>query len=317
MKVSSIKLQAFLWALPFFFGSLLVFPYALLGDQEFYRHFYAGVAGLPVSEAFQFYRDSLGTSEPGYFLFSYVVAPFFDKDLIFSIVNFFFGYHIFLWMLRNNVSRILFPAVYLNFYVLVLAFSAERLKLSLLFFLMGSAQAGFFRYFFYAFSVLTHVQTLMLLVAAQVRKILFIMNRLLLGRIEKGFLSLSFLMVGIVLVLIVLREHIESKISFYAGAWGGVDSILKPVIFTVLSICYARSRRVEALLASLPMVLAAYFIGAERVVIFSYFVFMYYGLQSRRGMNVSVVLTLLYFIYKGVEFLTAVVLYGDGFASVQ
>lgn len=317
MKVSSVKLQAFLWALPLFFGSLLVFPYGLLGDQEFYRRFYAGVAGLPVIEAFQFYRDSLGTSEPGYFLFSYVFAPFINKDLMFSVVNFLFGYHIFLWMLRNDVSRLLFPAIYLNFYVLVLAFSAERLKLSLLIFLMGYAQAGFFRYFFYAFSVFVHVQTLMLLVAAQVRKILFITHRLLLGRVGYGFLSLSFLMIGIVLVLVVLREHIESKISFYAGAWGGIESILKPVIFTLLSMYYARSRKVEALLASLPMVLAAYFIGAERVVIFSYFVFMYYGLQSRRGVNISVVLTLLYFIYKGVGFLTGVVLYGDGFADVQ
>ncbi|RON06735.1 hypothetical protein BK659_20855 [Pseudomonas brassicacearum] len=315
MKVSSVKLQAFLWAIPVFIGSLLVFPYCVLGDQEFYRNFYAGVVGLPIAEAFQFYKDSLGTSEPGYFFFSYTFAPLVHKDLLFSAVNFLFFYHVFLWMLRNDVSRILFPAFYLNFYLLVLAFSAERLKLSLLFFLVGYALTGLFRYCFYAVSILAHVQTLMLLVATQTRRVLFILHRLSLGRVGYGFLSLFFLMVGMALVLVVLREHIASKIGFYTEAWGGWGSILKPLVFMLLSVYYARARWIEALLASLPMVLAAYFVGAERIVIFSYFVFMFYGLQSKRGLNIAVVLTSLYFSYKGVDFLIKAISFGDGFAG--
>ncbi|MGF6089250.1 hypothetical protein [Pseudomonas sp. 18173] len=316
MKISREKYQALLWGLPFFLGSLLIFPYALLGDQEFYRNFYTGVVGLSLVEAFQFYRGALGTSEPGYFLFSFIFAPYFNKDILFSIVNYLFAYNVFLWLIRNGVSRLLFPLVYLNFYILVLAFSAERLKLSLLLFLMGACSSGVIRYALYAFSTLTHVQTLMLVVVAQVREVLHIVRRLFVGKIGVGFISLFLLMVGILLVVVLLKEHIESKLMFYAGTWGGLEAMLKPLIFTALSMCYARSRKVEAVLASLPMVLASYYIGAERVVIFSYFVFMYYGLQSKRGINVPVVFTLLYFGYKGLDFLVNIFLYSDGFAPV-
>jgi hypothetical protein len=314
MKISQEKYQALLWGLPFFVGSLLVFPSAQLGDQEFYRNFYAGVVGLSLGEAFQFYRGVLGTSEPGYFLVTFVFASWFNKDVLFSIVNYVFVFNVFLWLIRNDVSRLLFPMFYLNFYILVLAFSAERLKLSLLFFLMGANSLGLFRYALYGFSTLAHVQTLMLVVIAQSRKFLHITNRLLAGKIAPGFMSLFLLMVGILPVLVLLREHIESKLTFYAAMWGGVDAILKPLIFTALSMFYARSRRVEAILASLPMVIASYYIGAERVVIFSYFIFMYYALQSKRGVNVAVLLTLLYFGYKGVDFLINIFLYADGFA---
>jgi len=316
MKISREKYQALLWGLPFFLGSLLVFPYALLGDQEFYRNFYAGVVDLSLAEAFQFYRGALGTSEPGYFLFSFVFAPYINKDILFSVVNYVFAYNIFLWLIRNGVSRLLFPLMYINFYIVVLAFSAERLKLSLLFFLMGACSSGLIRYSLYLFSTLTHVQTLMLVVVAQIRKILHVTHRLFFGEIGRGSIPLIILMVGILLVLVLLKEHIESKLMFYASAWGGAEAMLKPLVFTALSMFYARSRRVEAILASFPMVLASYFIGAERVVIFSYFVFMYYGLQSRRGINVSVIFTLFYFGYKGFDLLFNVFMYSDGFAPV-
>ncbi|MDR7281952.1 hypothetical protein J2X84_000767 [Pseudomonas corrugata] len=313
--VFSEKSIAFLWALPFFFGSLLVFPYCLVGDQESYRRFYDGVAGLPIVEAFEFYRDSLGTGEPGYFIFVYVFAPLLPKELLFSIINLLFFYNIFLWVVRKGVSLIIFPLFYLNFYLLVLAFSAERLKLSLFIFLIGFGVPGLFRYLFYTASILTHVQTLMLLVSTQFRNILFVFQRITFGKIGIGFLYLLFLILAMALVLIVLREHIASKITYYFEAWGGIESVLKPAIFCVLAIYYARDRRIEALLASLPMMMAAYFIGAERVVIFSYFIFMFYGLQSKRGLNIGVVLTSLYFGYKGIDFMFRLVLLGDGFAG--
>ena len=115
-------LVAAIWALPVFFISLVIFPYFFSGDQEFYRNFYEGVSELPFTEAFSFYKSSLGTSEPGYFLLVYVFSSLMSKDLLFSILNFLLFQQIYSWFLKHNVSRILFPLIYLNFYLLVLAF---------------------------------------------------------------------------------------------------------------------------------------------------------------------------------------------------
>lgn len=306
-------LLAAIWALPIFFISLVIFPYFFSGDQEFYRKFYEGVSILPFNEAFDFYKASLGTSEPGYFLLVYMISPMISKDLLFSILNFILFQQIYSWLLRHDVSRLLFPVLYVNFYLLVLAFSAERLKLALLLFLIGCSAGGVLRFLFLTASIFAHVQVLILLFCTQTRKIITVLESLIQGRAGAGFLSLGFLTIGISIVLFVMREHIESKLGAYYGMWGGPQSMLKPLVFTFLAVIYAEDSKVEALVASLPLVVCAYFIGDERIVIFSYFVFVFYGLQANRGLNLGVVLTSLYFSYKGVYFLINIILFGNGF----
>ena len=306
-------LVAAIWALPVFFISLVIFPYFFSGDQEFYRNFYEGVSELPFTEAFSFYKSSLGTSEPGYFLLVYVFSSLMSKDLLFSILNFLLFQQIYSWFLKHNVSRILFPLIYLNFYLLVLAFSAERLKLALLLFLIGYCARGGTRFLFLTASIFAHVQVLILLFCTQVRRIIDVLKALAQGRAGSGFFYLGFLTIGMIIVLFIMREHIESKFGAYYGVWGGPQSMVKPLVFTLLAVIYAQGSKVEAAAASLPLVICAYFIGDERIVIFSYFVFMFYGLQANRGLNVGVILTNLYFSYKGVYFLINIILFGNGF----
>ncbi|KMM81060.1 hypothetical protein [Pseudomonas deceptionensis] len=317
MNDSPHGVLAFAWALPILFISLFIFPYFTAGDQEFYRSFYNGVSELSFAEGFAFYKDSLGTSEPGYFLLSFLLSPFVPKDILFSVLNFVLFQQLFLWLLRNDVSRVLFPMLYLNFYLLVLAFSAERLKLSLLFFLIGFCASSLLRYLFLAASVISHVQVLILIASTQVRRLNAVLGALFQGRVGYGFLSLAFLTMLMLAILFVLRDHIASKLGAYYGVWGGPEAVLKPLLFTLLSVFYAQERKFEALLASLPLALCAYLIGEERIVIFSYFIFMFYALQVNRGLNVGVAITSLYFSYKGILFLSNVMFLGDGFARAS
>jgi len=236
-----------------------------------------------------------------------------SKDLLFSILNFLLFQQIYSWFLKHNVSRILFPLIYLNFYLLVLAFSAERLKLALLLILIGYCARGGTRFLFLTASIFAHVQVLILLFCTQVRRIIDVLKALAQGRAGSGFFYLGFLTIGIIIVLFIMREHIESKFGAYYGMWGGPQSMVKPLVFTLLAVIYAQGSKVEAAAASLPLVICAYFIGDERIVIFSYFVFMFYGLQANRGLNVGVILTNLYFSYKGVYFLINIILFGNGF----
>lgn len=128
---------ASLASLFFFAFSLLVFPYYQEGDQLFYRAFYDGIQGLSFADAFVFYQGTLGTFEPLYFIFSYSVSAFLTKDTALSIVNALFAFLLFKRLLEYRTHPIVIGLISLNFYFLVLLFSAERLKLSLLFFSSG------------------------------------------------------------------------------------------------------------------------------------------------------------------------------------
>ncbi|MFW3895894.1 hypothetical protein [Pseudomonas bharatica] len=315
MRISVDKLVAFGWAFPLACLSLLLLPYAVEGDQQFYRDFYANVGSFGLSDAYTFYNNRLGTKEPGYFLFVYLFSDWFDKDVVFSLVNGLLYYHIFLWLRRQRVSTFLYPLLACNFYLIVLSFSAERLKLALTIFLVGYSLKGLFRYSVYAISLVSHVQLILLLVGTQVRRALEVIRKLMLGRVGLGFVSLFIILIGVLALLFLLREHIEAKLAFYSGAWGGFGAMLKPLVFTFMAMFYSRERKIEALFVSLPMVIASFFIGSERVVIFSYFVFMYYAASYRRGINVGVLTSAMFFAYKGIGFAMTMIELGDGFAG--
>ena len=176
MVMSSYKLQAVLFSLPVFLASLLLFPYFTGGDQVHYRLFYDGVVGRSPAEAFSFYSDTLGSSEPGYFFLIYFFSGFVSKDILLSLINFLFTYFIFLWLLTNRVRFYIFPLLLLNFYFLVLLFSAERLKLSLLFFLMSYFSVGVIRYVLFGFSLFSHAQVLMLFASIQSKRVVYFLE---------------------------------------------------------------------------------------------------------------------------------------------
>lgn len=315
MKVSRDKLMAFIWALPLTCLSLILLPYAVVGDQFYYRAFYEQAGYLSLREAFTFYNYRLSTSEPGYFIFVYATAAWLQKDVAFSMVNGILYYNMFLWLARQRVSLLLYPLLVCNFYLVVLSFSAERLKYALVVFFIGCSLSGFFKYLTYGFSLVSHVQLVLLLACTQVTRLLDVLKSLRYGRVGAASFSLLLLCFGALGLLLFLREHIQQKFEFYYGTWGGVHALIKPLMFMGMAIFYSRGRGVEAFFVSLPMLLASFFIGSERVVIFSYLVFMYYSVTYRNGLNIGVLASTTYFAWQGVNFVFNMIMFGDGFAS--
>jgi hypothetical protein len=103
--------------------------------------------------------------------------------------------------------------------------------------------------------------------------------------------------------------------EYYMALSGGVTDLVKPLIFTAFTLYYARHRRFEAVCMQAPIILAAFIVGGERIVLFSYFVFMLYGLQFRRGSNFGVYLFSTYFFVKGIIFINNIIIYGNGFPT--
>lgn len=295
--------------------SLYVFPYYSSGDQLYYRDFYAGLPFYSWTDGLGFYADTLDSREPGYYTLVYLLAPLVDKDWLMSALNGALAYVLSLWLLRVRTSAIVIALVFTNFYLMVLFFSAERLKLAMLFFLLTFTLRGPLRYAFAALSVLTHSQTVILWASRLAYPAWAMGRRLLTARLHGSPLQILAAVLGATVASYILYEHVLGKFLVYASESGGVQTLLKPFAFLVASLVYARYRRFEALMAHLPIMAAAYAVGPDRVVIFSYFVFMFYGVQYRRGLNVLTLVFLAYFAMKGVYFIEDTIRYGSGFIS--
>lgn len=310
MKISKEKFNILI--LSFFLSilclalSLYIYPYYQNGDQLPYRNFYDNISSYGFLDGMDYYRNQLGSLEPVYFLIVKTFSNILDKDLLFSLINSFIAFFLFFNLLKNKVAIYFILSVFLNFYFLVLLFAAERLKLSFLFILMAISFVDLKRYIFLFFGILTHIQSLFLIFI-----ILFKDN------IEDFFRKINFKIIiyGFLFIFALsffLKDHILIKLQSYIGSGGFFDT-LKASIFVILASLIAPTKWLEILILGLPLVVAAFFVGADRIVMMTYILFLIYGLKYKKGYNILIFLSTLYFCWKGYYFLLNIIQHGNGF----
>lgn len=304
------KIIPVLFSLIIFCFSIFLFEFFTGGDQKFYRHYYSEVAQMGFVDGFLFYKNALSTSEPGYFILTYFSSKFLDKDILLSLINAVFVFYIFLFLNSKKVSYAIQILLLFNFYLVVLLFSAERLKISLFILLISFSYSGIPSVALKLLSFFTHVQTLILIVQPFIVNFLNFSNEVALSK-KRVFSSIAVIFF-LCLALFLMKDHIFEKISHYEG---DIYSTFKPIVFMIFSILCTEKRKIIPFFQSMLFVIISYFLGEERIVIFSYIVFMYYGLQFKRGKNIYVVTTSIYFSTKGIIFLLNIFNFGDGFNS--
>ena len=168
-----------------FIFSLLIYPHYTLGDQFFYRNFYASALDFGFIQSYIYYQSVLGSAEPGYFLLIRLFSGFIQKDILMSFLNGFLAYILIFWAQKNKVSWLAITPLFFNFYLFVLFFSAERLKLGILFLMLAVNYAGPRRFIFSAISFISHVQTMVLIVNWMSLKVLPILNHYCMEGLKK------------------------------------------------------------------------------------------------------------------------------------
>lgn len=313
LTISKSKTFALAVAILFYFASLYIYPLYTSGDQLFYRRFYDEVAGESWVDAFFLYQNILGSSEPAYFLLVVLFADFVEKDTLMSFVNAALVYSLLTWSNQKRVSWFVVALLSLNFYLLVLLFSAERLKLSLLLLMIAVNTRGFKKPVFAAAAFLAHTQTALLIVNWVTERALPVIKNLMSGRLKKNSWKILVILAICGVMLVPMANHMQAKYEVYGEMSSGIFEVLKPTVFIALTMIYARGQRLNAFAMHLPVALAAILLGGNRTVIFSYFIFLNYALQFRRGLNLGVLISSVYFIYQGVEFLQNIFDTGGGF----
>ena len=302
------------YALFSFLLSIYILPFYVGGDQKWYCQFYDNISSYDFANGFLFYKNILGTAEPGYFLLGYFFSELIDKTLLMSLINAILAYRIGVFLVSCRVPSWMFFLLTLNYYQLVLFFSAERLKLACLLFILGFSSLGVFKYIFQAIGVFCHAQLLPIAFGGVVTHLFNQQER---GRVFAKAFSLLFILLLLLLVYYFLNGHVNHKLeSAHASTTLNevYVSLFKGGVLLVLSIYYAgKKNRATVLWLQLPIIALIALIGGSRLDILLYFIFFYFAIQVSKGVNWGIIITSGYFFLNGVNFLTRIIETGNGY----
>ncbi|WPP47391.1 hypothetical protein [Pseudomonas sp. AN-1] len=315
MQSTTKKATAALLATAWFALSLYILPYYTNGDQIAYRLVYEIAKNLSFSDGFNTYTAVLGSKEPGYFILAYTFSPIIQKDWLIATANGILGYLLIASLLKRNASIIVALTLLPNFYIMVLLFSAERLKFGAILFFLAVISENKKRIISAILAVLTHTQFMLLaaslLLSKTAQQGIEEKNKNTLKKYTNHILAIA----TATITVFLLKDHIQGKLNFYSSANSGasLENLIKPIVFLLLTLFYAKKEKTQAALMHAPIIAASLVVGEDRIVIFSYFIFMLYSLKTNKGINIGVLATSFYFGVKGFLFLGNIINYGNGF----
>ena len=302
----SVLLITFL--LSVFLGNLYI-----AGDQTVYIRTYLGMSDYSIFDAYLFYTFNISSVEIIHFVIVWLASNFgIDKVIFMSLCNTLIAGLIIKIFDKLNVSFAITALFILtNFYLYVIFFAAERLKFGILFFLLCIIYRKK-RYLYPLLlitSALSHLQMLILFSSKAFE--LFINEiRNIISSLKLRWsllLPLPIILIG----FIFLQNPIFEKILAYSSPKSIFD-FLRITIFLVISIFYAKDKN-EPFLYFVPLFIAIYFIGGDRVNMIGYIVSLYYCLPYRRGINLGMLITSFYFLYMNIHFVLRIIEHGNGF----
>jgi len=296
-----------------FLFSLYFLHIYTLGDQKAYISFWNNIVEFNFIDGFSYYHAALSSYEIGYYSIVYLFSNILnlDKNIFISLSNVVLAFLVFKFFIINKVDKFLaFIFVISNFYILVLYFSAERLKFAIIFLLLVLLIKS--KNLFYFFVPLSfHLSIAIIYVVTLSKEIIY---NLLKFKIKKQALIFIF---GLFFMFVLFNIQIFYKISSYWDTYGGPFEWIKTFIFYILVLLYTPKIKIfEVSCIFLTLSLFSIIVGDIRVNMFSYIFFLYYFIIYERVKSIPFLAIYFYFMIKGLFFLYQILLYGDGFANI-
>lgn len=296
----------------FFLSSYLLGIYTE-GDYIDYSKAYEAILGKSYLQAFISYQGLIGSSEPIHFTISWIASNM-GIDRIF-FVSLFNGLTAFVFLKlgkKLNGSLVILVLIALtNFYFFALFTELERLKFGFLFFFLALYFIENKKLFiiFSIVTVLTHLQ--FLVIYAGFLAVYFlkqIKNILLNYRVE--IKVLFFILISVSLTAL-MYDQLNAKLTHYYDQVQFLH-LLKVMPFVALILFYSQNKR-ESLMFIMPLLLMILLIGGNRLIIFAYFIFLFFGIQKKRGLNFGIFITNFYYFIGSIIFVFNIYEYGRGY----
>ncbi|EKM21618.1 hypothetical protein [Vibrio sp. HENC-03] len=293
--------------------SIYVGGYYIEGDILHYVHIYESLWRLDLNLAYFEYVRNISSRELPHFLIVYFLAGMLDREVFVLLSNLALVVSAFLYFRSLGASAFVITLLLVtNFYFFVLYIPAERLKFSFIFLFFGlyfqSKGKGLYSLFFIFLSVLTHISIAILLVPFILRKFFpLLMKRPLLS---------FFMAICVIGVLGIISQHLVAKFISYSKLGGSYIDVIKVILFMTLAcLSTLRSKKelVFVIFAFLWMAICVYLLGGSRVNMLAFFLFLYFSMQYKKGINIYLLILVTYFSYASYNFILTAIKYGDAF----
>lgn len=318
LTIEKTSFLALLLSLFVFIFSLYIFPYYTNGDQKEYHNFYDNCLGniFLYMDNYECYNNTLGSNEPVYFILASFFSIFFSKNVFISFFNALLTF--ILVKIVNLKERQYLLTVFLvfNFYFLVVFFSAERLKFSLIFLLLAF-------YFYLKCNILNKKVVLFSILACLSHfQVLILIGGAFLAyyRSRLTIRNILFIFIAVIACVNVFYDFILFKFNSYLNLnnfFDSVLSVLKVAIFIFMSFLYIKELRLKysIILMSMPLLVAAFLLGSDRLVMFGFFIYLFAYIFKQRNVKFDVIFLFVigYYFFKSWGFLYNIREYGNGF----
>ncbi len=315
MVVKRIHLQL-LGLAPLIFGySYFLISNYLYGDQVSYRGLYAALAATDFLDIPITAKNFIDASDVLSFYFLWIGAHFgIDKDIYISLANTLMLLSLFVLARKYNINYTMILLLFCNYYIVVLMTGAERLKFAFIFlFLSDIVRDRKLKIPFLVSSVFAHLQSLILLPSLVFIAYKDNLSSFLKKRNFRPMTIISFLAVGVIGGLLFYSniDEVATKFDLYEKE-GSVFSSLQIVVFLSLGLFFIKNK-LSFFIVLLPLLLATFFIGGNRVNMIAVFVGVYMFWREQRGNHPFLYIVMIYFFFKSIQFILNIVDYGEGF----
>lgn len=300
-----------------FFTSLVLSRLYVEGDQLGYHRAYSLMEGLGLRDGFIMYEHNVSGAEYVHFFLSLLGSNLgIDKNALMSLFNAIFAvYSLKLLEKWGADFRVACLIVLTNFYMFVLYFAAERLKIGFLFLVLSQLHSNRPRhsYLLVFLSIWSHFSMLLIYASAWIAKNYDNFRSVAKMRSMSFYLSLVMLLPPLLLVLYESKS-IMWKLGTYIERNTDLSamSFMPLGVLIVLTGIYAKDM-LKSLIIFAPFVVGVALLGGSRLNMLAYIIFLGFGLRVNGGVNAGVLITSAYFLYKSIGFLTNILDHGHGF----
>lgn len=315
LKTSGSNIRYFFAAVFAFLLTLLIDPLYTGGDPSLYRYVYGALATENLRHGFFFYSVILSSTEPLYYLLVWSLSHLGIPREIFigtsSAILAFLSVKI---LVQRGANIILATVIVsTSFYFILLFTTTERLKIAVIFLIASVLMINRPRIaIVFAFlAVSAHIQVAILYLSFAT---IYVTAELRNAIVSK---SLSVRLIGTTVAVFifslaayyVIGNQIASKAGSYIGL-GETSDLVRVLPLFLMTLWYSKDR-INALLLFLPIIALTPIVGYGRLNIFSYFILLYFCVEKRRGFNIAVLMTTVYFAYSSYAFISRIREFGE------
>ena len=289
----------------FAFYNFVLYNY-YYGDPAHYQRYYDSLIGRDLIWALRSQSDYLGSSEIIYPIVAWIGSNALIERYVFMAAIDGAMYAVIYNTLRIHRCHPVFIVLFLtNFYVIVLATSAERLKFSYIFLFLALMTAGRIRLIWIALAPLAHFQSLITLGSVFVWHFFSQLSARMKVVIGVGTA------VGAVGLLYFFSTALLAKFASYQGQGGLID------ILSGLALCGAAlaifNNRTKVFVTFAPLIALTFVLGSDRMNMVTFTTFIYLCLVENKTKHPAVLAIMIYLSYKSFGFIDNVLKYGNGF----